>query len=176
MSVVIEAATAFCAISDAICIISCFISSMACFFSSSASSLALFMMREASSFASSTILFWFLSAFCLASVRIASASLSMSLSFPSYSAFSAAALSLSAIAVFISLSILSCLSFYSFLAGLKSRYDISLKRKNTATAKSTVSKSNCASRLNKNVYPCANNFYSPFRWLYRRAVILCGKP
>ena len=77
MSVVIEAATAFCAISDAICIISCFISSMACFFSSSASSLALFMMREASSFASSTILFWFFSAFCLASVRIASASLSM---------------------------------------------------------------------------------------------------
>ena len=45
-----------------------------------------------------------------------------------------------------------------------------------ATAKSTVSKSNCASRLNKNVYPCANNFYSPFRWLYRRTVILCGKP
>ena len=22
----------------------------------------------------------------------------------------------------------------------------------------------------------ANNFYSPFRWLYRRTVILCGKP
>ena len=143
-------------------IISCFISSIACFFSSSASCLACAIMREASSFASSMILVWFFIAFCLASARITSASLSTSLSFASYSAFRASALSLSSFALSISLAIRSCLSFNSFRAGLKSRYDIASTRKNTAIASNAVSKSNCGSRLNKNVCLANTPAYSPF--------------
>ena len=142
-------------------IISCLTSSIARFLESSASSFALWMIRAASSLASSTIFASFFKAFWRASLKICSASLSIFFSFASYSAFNAAASSLSSFAVSKSVLIFILRSSNILRTGLNNRYDRAKNRKKIAIARSTVSCRSWKSRLKSLVI--SSKVWPPFR-------------